>query len=403
MRVLVAHNWYRSGLPSGENVAVAAEIADLRAAGIEVRALLPASDDIARLPPLRRIGVATGPVLNPSGVRELTRLISRFRPDVLHIHNVFPQISPWAVRTAQARGVPVVQTVHNFRHSCIAGVRYRAGAPCDACVGRRVPVPAVRHACYRGSRLQSTAMALGQVAHRGTWRSVDRFVVLNPLVQPDLHRLGIPADRIVLRATAAADPGPPLPPGKNVLYVGRLEEMKGAALLARAWALVRPPPQTRLRIIGAGPLEASLRRTAGTRSDMDVLGLLDAAGVARELRAAALVVVPSLCYEGQPLVYAEALAHGRPVLATDVGSLAGLDRLGVGWSVQAEPAAIAAALAVLHDGATLARVAGRARDRYEQVHTPQQGLATLLGVYRSVARSTLPPAGYEGPVGRRPG
>jgi glycosyltransferase involved in cell wall biosynthesis len=385
MRVLVAHNQYRSGLPSGENVVVAAEIADLRAAGVEVHTMLPASDDIPDLPLLRRIGVATGPVVNPAGVRELGRLLARLRPDVLHIHNVFPQISPWAVRTARAAGVPVVQTVHNFRHSCVAGVRYRAGASCDACVGRRLPLPAVRHACYRSSRLQSTAMAIGQVAHRGTWRVVDRFVVLNPLVRPDLLRLGVPADRIVLRPTAAPDPGPPLPPGHNVLFVGRLDEMKGAELLLRAWEQGSPPPGARLRIVGDGPLGVQLGRLAGTRPDVDLVGVLDPAGVAGELRAAALVAVPSKCYEGQPRVYAEALAHGRPVLATDVGSLRGLDQIGVGWSVPAQPAALAAALAVLHDRPALHRVGGAARARYEQLHTPRQAVQTLLRVYRSVA------------------
>jgi glycosyltransferase involved in cell wall biosynthesis len=386
MRVLVAHNRYRSGLPSGENVVVAAEIADLRAAGVEVAALLPASDDIPDLPLLRRIGVATGPVVNPAGVRELTGLLTSFRPDVLHIHNVFPQISPWAVRAARARGIPVVQSVHNFRHSCVAGVRYRAGATCDACVGRLLPLPAVRHACYRGSRLQSTAMAIGQVAHRRTWCSVDRFVVLNPLVRPDLLQLGIPADRIVLRVTAAPDPGPPGPPGHNVLFVGRLDEMKGAGLLLQAWAQSTPPPRARLRIVGSGPLGVSLAQLADTRPDIDLVGGLDPAGVARELRAAALVAVPSKCYEGQPRVYAEALAHGRPVLATDAGSLAGLEGIGVGWSVPARPAALSAALAVLHNRAALIRVAGQARARYEQLHTPAQAVETLLGVYRSVIR-----------------
>jgi len=130
MRVLVAHNRYRSAVPSGENAAVDAEIGVLRAAGIEVRAYLPSSDGIADLPPVRRVGVATGPVVNPWAVRDLARLIGEFRPDVLHVHNVFPLVSPWAVRTARARGVPVVQTVHNYRHSCVSGFRYRSGAPC---------------------------------------------------------------------------------------------------------------------------------------------------------------------------------------------------------------------------------------------------------------------------------
>ncbi|MEN3356153.1 MAG: hypothetical protein V7637_135 [Mycobacteriales bacterium] len=392
MRVLVAHNRYRSGLPSGENVVVAAEIADLRAAGAEVYAMLPASDDIAGLPPHRRLLLAAGPVIDPYAVRRLVRLIAEFRPDVLHVHNVFPQLSPWLIRTAQARGVPVVATVHNYRQTCVSGFRYRDGGPCDACVGRRLPVPAVRHGCYRGSRAQSLAMAAGQVAHRRTWRRVDRYIALTPLLRAELVGLGVPADRITLRPTAVADPGPPRPPGRNVLFVGRLDQMKGADLLLDAFTRADLPPGTRLRIVGAGPLGAELGRLAGGRPDIDLVGGLDQAGVARELRAAGLVVIPSRWYEGQPRVYAEALAHARPVLATETGALAGLDQLGVGWSVPARPDAIAAALAVLHDRVALARAGGAARDRYQRLHTTDRATDTLLAAYRSVV-STEPAAG----------
>jgi glycosyltransferase involved in cell wall biosynthesis len=386
MRVLVAHNRYRSGLPSGENAAVEAEIGQLRAAGVDVRAYLPASDGIPQLPPVRRIGVATGPVVNPWGVRDLTRLIAEFRPDVLHVHNVFPLVSPWAIRAARARGVPVVQTVHNYRHSCVSGFRYRSGAPCDDCVGRRVALPGIRHACYRGSRLQSAAMALGGAVHRTTWLAVDRFLALTPFLRRELIGLGVPPDRVVLRPSSVPDPGPPSPLGRDVLFVGRLDEMKGVLLLLRAWARAAPPPGTRLRIVGDGPARDAVRQLARTRPDVDLVGRLDPAGVDRELRAAALVVIPSRWYEGQPLVYAEALAHGRPVLATDLGGLAGLGELGVGWSVPASSQAIADALTLLHDRDTLRLRGRRARVRYENVHTPDRAVAALLRVYRSVLR-----------------
>jgi len=390
MKVLVAHNRYRGDQPSGENAAVDAEIAQLTAAGVEVRAYLPASDGIADLSPVRRIGVGTGPVVNPAGVRALTRLIAEFRPDVLHLHNVFPLISPWVVRAARARGVPVVQTVHNYRHSCVAGFRYRGGTPCDACVGRRLALPAVRYACYRGSRLQSAAMVVGQLVHQDTWRSVDRFLAMTPLLRRELIELGIPADRIVLRPTSVPDPGPPRPIGRNLLFAGRLDDMKGVHLLVLAWSRTSPPARTRLRIAGHGPASDRLRRLAGPVPGTDLLGLLAPAAVAAELRAAALVAVPSLWYEGQPRVYVQALAHGRPVLATDVGSLAGLGELGVGWSVPPRSTALAAALAVLHDRDTLLLRGRQARAEYEREHTPAQALDRLLAVYQSVAGKAPP-------------
>jgi glycosyltransferase involved in cell wall biosynthesis len=386
MRVLVAHNRYRSGLPSGENSAVQAEIGVLRAAGVDVLAYLPDSDGIPDLSPVRRLGVAIGPVANPGGVRDLIRLIAEFRPDVLHLHNVYPLVSPWAIRAARARGVPVVQTVHNYRHSCVAGSRYRDGAPCDDCVGRRFALPAIRHACYRGSRPQSAAMVLGGAVHRGTWLAVDRFLALTPFLRQELLGLGVPAHRIVLRPNSVPDPGPPSPLGRNVVIAGRLDETKGVHLLLRAWSRAAAPTGTRLRIVGDGPLRESVHHLARGRPDVDLVGPLDPAGVDRELRAATLVAIPSLWYEGQPLVYVEALAHGRPVLATDVGSLAGLGELGVGWSVPPTEQAIACALTVLHDPETLRLRGARARLRYEREHLPARTIETVLDVYRSIGR-----------------
>jgi glycosyltransferase involved in cell wall biosynthesis len=383
MKVLVAHNLYRRELPSGENSAVRQEIDQLHAAGVDVHALLPSSDDIPGLRLLRKAGIAVGPVVDPWGVRQLTEEIRRFRPDVLHVHNVFPQISPWAIRRSHALGVPVVHTVHNYRQSCMSGFRFRDGGPCDSCVGRMLPLPAVRHACYRGSRLQSLSMAAGQVAHRATWRSVDRFLALTPFMVVELARLGIHRARIVLRPTAVPDPGPPAPLGGNVLFVARLDEMKGAHLLLDAWTGARPPAAARLRIVGGGPLLSALRTRAPTGGKIDVLGPLDAAGVAREMRDAAIVAIPSLWYEGQPRVLAEALAHGRPVLTTDVGGLTDVD--GVGWSVAAAAGPLAAALAVLHDPATLLATSRRARRRYEDRHSPRRALETLLATYGQLA------------------
>jgi glycosyltransferase involved in cell wall biosynthesis len=382
MRVLVAHNRYRSALPSGENAVVAADVAMLRDAGVQVRSLLPSSDDIDGLPFGRRAGIATSPVLNPAGVRELRAVFRDFRPDVLHVHNVVPHFSPWVVRSSHAAGVPVVQTVHNYRHSCVSGFRFRDGHPCDDCVGRLLPVPAVVHSCYRGSTVQSAAMAAGQFAHRGTWRSVDRFLALTSFQAGELVRLGINAARVSVRPTAAPDPGPPTPPGRNVLFVGRLDEMKGAQDLLAAWARTDPPPGARLRIVGEGPLLKPLWRTAACMSTVDLLGRLDADGVAAEMRDAALVALPSLWYEGMPRVLVEALGHGRPVLVHDIGGLPVDDHDRLGWA--APVGGLAKTLDVLHNREVLREKGIAARERYLDRHTPAAATDSLLAAYRDV-------------------
>ena len=163
MRVLVAHNLYRSSAPSGENQLVRAEIELLRDGGVEVVGLIQDSDDI---PDGIRglLEAAPGPVYSRDGVRRFTRLLEEHRPDVVHLHNVFPLISPYVVRVAARRDVPVVQTVHNYRHGCVNGLHLREGHACTDCLGTRLGLPAVQHGCYRGSRAQTVPMALGQVA-----------------------------------------------------------------------------------------------------------------------------------------------------------------------------------------------------------------------------------------------
>src|SRR5690606_38748059 len=178
MRVVIAHNRYRSAQPSGENRIVDAEIAQLTGAGVEVVPFLRHSDDIGALPLAQKALLPVSPLWNPSAARELARLLADERPDVLHLHNPYPLLSPWLVRVAHRYGVPVVHTVHNYRQVCASGIYFRDGAICHDCRGRRLGVPAVVHRCYRGSRAQSAVMAVTLTAHRGTWRSVDRFVAL---------------------------------------------------------------------------------------------------------------------------------------------------------------------------------------------------------------------------------
>jgi glycosyltransferase involved in cell wall biosynthesis len=174
MKVVVAHNRYSSAQPSGENVMVDAEIAQLTAAGVEVVPFIRSSDEIADLPLGRKTLLPVSPIWAPSAQRELAAVLRDTRPDVFHLHNPYPLLSPWVVRTAHAHGVPVVQTIHNYRHVCAAATFLLDGRVCHDCVGHRFPAPAVLHSCYRGSKPQSLIMATALAAHRGDWRHARR-------------------------------------------------------------------------------------------------------------------------------------------------------------------------------------------------------------------------------------
>jgi glycosyltransferase involved in cell wall biosynthesis len=391
VKVVVAHNQYSSQQPSGENVVAAAEIASLTAAGVTVLEFLRSSDEIPSLPMAERIALPVSPVYARRAQRELDALLARERPDVVHLHNPYPLLSPRVVHTAHARDVPVVHTVHNFRQTCVNGLHFRDGAPCHDCVGRALPTPAVQHGCYRGSRAQSAVMAAALTIHRGTWRQIDRMLALTPAIADYVLSLGVPPERVVVRANSVPDPGRHSMAGDGFLVVGRLSVEKGIALLLEAWR--RHPDGTlgQLRIAGDGPLADLVREQAGRRSDIGYLGPLDHDGVVEAMRRSSVVVVPSVWDEVCPMVAIEAMANARPVLGTNRGGLPWLvgatpeQPTPAGWLVEPEVDALAAALLAARDEAANLSVA--ARNRYEERFTPARSTASLIAVYEDVVRS----------------
>jgi glycosyltransferase involved in cell wall biosynthesis len=386
MRVLVAHNFYRSSAPSGENQLVRAEVALLREGGVDVVEMFEDSDTI----PGGLSGVlrtAPGPIYSPAGVRRFERLLESCAPDVVHLHQVQPLISPWVVRVAGTHGIPVVQTVHNYRHGCANGLHLRDNRVCTDCVGTRLGLPAVQHGCYRDSRIQTVPVSIGMVTHRRTWREgVARYLALTPFMRDMLVSYGLPADRITVRPTWVPDPGTAGEPGRDVLYVGRLDEAKGIDRLLDAWALAQRTglhPQQRLVVAGDGPLREQVSAAADRDPTIAWLGQVAPERVAQAMADAAYVVVPSRVFEGYPLAVAESFGRGRGVLTVSGGSVGTIVDAETGWVVDPSAEALAGALTSIGDGEIRSRGAA-ARTSYEQHNTPAAGLASLLATYAEV-------------------
>ena len=383
MRVLVAHNFYRSSAPSGENKLVRAEVDLLRSGGVDVVEQFEDSDDLVGLRGVAR--AAPGPIYSREGVRRFAALLRENRPDVVHLHQVTPLISPWVVRVANRHGVPVVQTVHAYRHTCVNGLHVRDGRVCTDCVGTRLNLPSVRHGCYRGSRLQTAPVTVGLDLHRRTWRDgVAQFLALTPFMRDLLVAGGLPAERITVRPTWVPDPGAAGTPGRDVLYVGRLDEAKGVDRLLDAWSKGRPDGR-RLVLAGEGPLASRVDDAQRRDPTVEWLGDVSHERVADAMRAAAYVAVPSRFFEGYPLVVAEAFAHGRGVLTVSGGSVGTIVGDDGGWTVEPTTEAVAEALATISDDA-VQRHSIAARRRFERDNTPARGLESLLTTYHKVAR-----------------
>ena len=390
MKILLVHEFYQTHSPSGEDAMFLAEKRLLEDGGHAVQVFEAHNDAIGRSV-AERLAVAAGSIWSLRGYRSLRRAIRGFRPDVVHCHNTFPLISPSAYHAARAESVPVVQTLHNYRLVCPSGLLLRDQKPCEACVGR-MPMPAVRHRCYRGSRAASAVAASMLVANRalGSFRSgVDRYIVLTEFAREILIRGGLPADRLVVRANGlAADPGTGRGDGGFALFVGRLSAEKGVVTLLEAW---RDVPGLPLLIAGDGPLRAELEAKArATDVNAEFLGRVPRERVLDLMRRATLLALPSECYEGMPVTLLEALACGCPIAASRLGALAELVADGENGVLftAADAAALAGAIARLRaDPGAMAATRVRNRALFEARYAPSQALRSLEAVYRDAIRA----------------
>jgi glycosyltransferase involved in cell wall biosynthesis len=370
-------------MPSGENVIVDTEITQLREAGVEVLPFQRSSDSIGALPLAEKALLPLSPIYGRAAQRDLSALLEAERPDVFHLHNPYPLLSPWVVRTAHAHNVPVVQTVHNYRQVCSSGLYFRDGHNCQDCRGKVVGWPAVQHKCYRGSAAQSALMATTLAVHRPTWRSVDRFIALTDRIAAHLSDYGIPDGHIVVKPNGLPDPGEPAPLGEGFLYGARLSPEKGLSLLLDAWRRHPDGSLGPLRIAGDGELRPLAEQAAAERSDVHYLGILDRDGMRKVRDESAVVVAVPTWNDVLPTVILEAMASGRGVLGTEVGGIPYLLGGVAGWTVKPEPDALAAALPVAR--AEAAQIAPAARKRYETAFHPDVVTGRLIDIYTGLS------------------
>lgn len=389
MRILQVHNRYRQA--GGEDRVVAAEAQVLRAGGHEVEQLL-AQNPAA---PVATAAALLRAPRNPAWRRAVERAVSRFKPDVAHVHNTWYAMSPAVLDGLRGLGVPTVMTVHNYRLMCVNGMLLRDGQPCEDCIGRS-PLPGIRHRCYRNSTVASTVAAatIGYNRRRSTWdRAVDLYLAPTQFVRDRLLDGGFPAHRVQVKPHFVEDPGPrPRPPSqsKTVLFVGRLSAEKGAHALLDAWARLGET-DLELVFIGDGPLREELSRRRVPR--VHFVGSVGPEEVRFRMLRARVLVAPSALYETFGLVVAEAMASGLPVIVPSGGALAEVAAGGaVVESENVESAGVAAdhltqSLLRAGDGGVVDLAGARGRARFSAHFTSKEGLTRLLDAYQSVIRS----------------
>jgi len=386
MRVLLVHNFYQQA--GGEDGVVAAERALLIGHGHGAVTYQRSNDELKE----RGVfgGVATGveTTWSARSCREIRTLLRKEKPDVAHFHNTFPLISPSAYFACAEAGVPVVQTLHNYRLLCPAATFLRDGKVCEECLGWSVPWPGVFHGCYRGSRAATAAAGVMLGVHRtmGTWREkVGVYIALTEFARHKFVEGGLPAERIAVKPNfVSSDPGTKRSAGEYALYLGRLSEEKGLRVLLEAWG--RLGERIPLRIAGDGPLSGELVRESEMigLDGVELVGRVDEGEVGGLMQGARFLVFPSVWFEGFPLTIAEAFACGLPVIASRLGSMAEIvqDRM-TGLHFEAGNAGDLAAKVewAWSHPEEMERMGKAARGEYEAKYTAEKNYGMLMEIY----------------------
>jgi len=325
MRILFVHNAYQQ--IGGEDAVVQKEVELLKHNGSDVYLLRLSNDNINGF--FSRLKTALDVKYSYSSRELLHREIRRYQPDVVHVHNFFPLLSPSIYDACTDNSVPVVQTLHNYRTICPGALLMRNGNICEKCINGS-PYNAVLYSCYRDSMLGSLIVSRMVAYHRNhsTWQEkVDRFIVLTEFARQKFIQANFPSNKIAIKpnfTNCEVSEAKFFDENKfKALFVGRLSHEKGVSTLLSAWKKISLP----LLIIGDGPLLENVKN-----SGLDTViasGLLSSSEVSIKMSKASFLIMPSEWYEGFPMVLVEAFSHGLPVIASRLGGMAEIVEDGV--------------------------------------------------------------------------
>ncbi|MGA2353101.1 MAG: glycosyltransferase family 4 protein [Terriglobales bacterium] len=397
LRILQVHNHYAPGW-GGEDTVVELEGELLRARGHEVDTFTDSTTALKAGPLARQLLAVPSFLWSRHAYQGLTQKIRAFQPDVVHVHNTFPKLSPGIFWACRRSGVPVVQTLHNFRLLCANAILFRADRPCEKCVGR-APWPALRHRCYKNSLARTAVIVAVGALHTtlGTYtRAVDAHIVLNDFSRRIFVRGGLPGDRLFVKPNFV--PVSQLGRSgrkKQVVFAGAITRSKGVELLLEAWRQAALAG-FELLLVGDGPDRDELQRRYSGLPRVGWLGRRARSEVLEQIAASRMLVFPSLGTENCPMVVLEALSVATPVIASNHPSLQAMVQAGrEGLLFEAGNAqALAAALrdALLADSETWSGWSSQARRTQTERFSEEVNYDQLVSIYQSVRLKQPPPA-----------
>ena len=386
MRIVFVHNYYRQS--GGEDAVFNAESNLLEQYGHEVIRYTVTNEDITSYSGLALAGAT---LWNNTQYRKMRELLRDEHPDIVHVHNTLPLISPSIYFAAESESIPLVQMLHNYRPFCLNGVLYRDGHICEDCVGR-FPLSGVLHRCYRGSFSASTAIMALYVVHYKMLRTYENHVSISitstQFAKNLFVRMGLNGEKIIVKpnlvniARTIGNESQTNLTNKKAVFVGRLDDRKGIWTLLSAIEKVNTP----LVLIGDGDLRPKVERWLSERPSLniEITGWLDSDKLSERFETASMLILPSEFYESFGNVIVEAFSYGVPVITTNFGAQSELvedEKNGLLFPL-GDCNALTEKIRMLNDNPELCRMLGKnARVEYEQKYTPERNYEMLMKIY----------------------
>lgn len=320
MRILFIHNHYKQS--GGEDVAVQLEIDILKKYGHTTEVLYFDNAHISSITDKLKTGINS--FYNRTSMKQVREVIDKFKPDIIHVHNIFFKASPSVLFVAHQRKIPVVMTLHNYRLICANAMLLKDNKPCIECIHKKIPLAGIKNACYRNSTIDSALTTAVTSVHKLTncWtKNVSKYIALTEFAKNLFlnSSINIHEEQITVKPNFVIDNG--IGPERRddfFLFVGRLSQEKGLIQLLEAFSQIETQ---KLIIVGDGPLTDLLTKQYELNSNIFFVGKKKRNEVIDLMKRTKALIFPSLWYEGLPYTIIEALSMGTPVLASNLGAM----------------------------------------------------------------------------------
>lgn len=306
--------------------------------------------------------------------KEFNSVLKKFKPDIIHIHNIYHHISPSILPVAKKHKIPVVMTVHDYKLINPNYTLYDHGKICE-----RQGLSAVLHKCIQNSFLSSLAGVVAFKIHkiiRVHKNNIAQYIVPTQFVRGKLIQGGFDKKKIEVVPLLVNEQSKSKKLGDYVLFAGRLTKEKGVYLLLE---IAKQLPDIQFMVAGNGPELKNLK--VKKSKNVELLGFVEKEKLEILIQKARLVVVPSLWYDPSPYAVLEAMAAGKVVAGSKIGGIQNLIKhKKTGFLI--EPDEWVDAIEKLYYDKALLKQTGKAAQKYiQEVHNSEKHYKSLNRIY----------------------